>query len=566
MDSGLDRSRFTVTKLSQYAGRGLLFAPLLFLAIFYFFPLITIFGVSLFPDGQLNLESFVDVATTEYYWRTFWFTTFQAALSTFLTLLFVIPSAYVFTRYKFPGKSLMLSLSTLAFVLPTVVVAVAFRALIGRTGLLNTGLMNLLHLAEPPLQLERTLLLILIVHVFYNYAVALRIITGFWVNQSPRMEEAARILGASGWKVWWYVRLPILRPALLAATILVFIFTFTSFGVVLILGGTQFATLEVEIYRQTANFGNLPIAAALSLIQICIMLAMMIVYTRQQRRTALDLQSAQYVARSPRRGLEKLLVAGNILIMLVLLFTPLLALIISSLRSGDQWTFQFYSGLSVNTRASILFTAPTEAIKNSFLFAIITTLISMVLGVLTAYLLEQRQWRFTRWLDPLFMLPLATSAVTLGFGFIIALDEPPLNLRTSAALIPIAHTLVAMPFVIRSVLPALSGIPPSTREAAAVLGASNRQILRYVDLPLISRGLIVGATFAFTASMGEFGASLFVARPDTPTMPLVIYRLLGQPGAANYGQALAMSVLLMLVCAVSFILIERIRKAGVGEF
>jgi thiamine transport system permease protein len=151
-------------------------------------------------------------------------------------------------------------------------------------------------------------------------------------------------------------------------------------------------------------------------------------------------------------------------------------------------------------------------------------------------------------------------------GFLIALDSPPLNLRTSPALIPIAHTLVAMPFVVRSVLPAIRAIPPHTREAASVLGASGLRRWLEIDLPLISRGLLVGATFAFTVSMGEFGASVFVARPEMPTMPVAIYRLLGQPGVSNYGQALAMSVLLMLICGVSFVLIERIRTAGMGEF
>jgi thiamine transport system permease protein len=196
----------------------------------------------------------------------------------------------------------------------------------------------------------------------------------------------------------------------------------------------------------------------------------------------------------------------------------------------------------------------------------VTTILSLFLGIITAYLLASKASRLLRWLDPVFMLPLATSAVTLGFGFIITLDEPPLNLRTSVVLIPLAHTLVAMPFVVRSVLPALRAIPPSLGEAAQVMGASPLRVWQLIDLPLISRGILVGATFAFTVSMGEFGASLFVVRPDMPTIPVVIFRLLGQPGATNYGQALAMSVILMLVCAVSFALIERVRDAGAGEF
>ncbi len=542
----------------------LLFAlPLLFLAVFFFYPLLSIFGVSLTQEGQLDLSGFAGLLVSPYYRDTLWFTTWQAALSTLLTLALALPGAYVFARYRFPGKSLLLSLATLPFVLPTVVVAAAFMALIGQNGVVNTGLMSLFHLSDPPIQLERTLAIILIVHVFYNYAIALRIISSYWANQSPRLEEAARVLGANRWRIWWEIRLPILHPAILAAAVLVFIFTFTSFGVVLILGGPRYATLEVEIYRQATALFNLKIAAALSIVQIGFMFILMIVYTRLQRQTSGDLQSAQVIAQSPRTRRERAFVAANLLLMIVLLITPLVALVLRSFTGESGLTTRYYTLLDTNQRNSVLFVPPIEAVGNSLRFAIATTVLAVALGMIAAYLLARRGGR---WLDAVFMLPLATSAVTLGFGFIIALDEPPLNLRTSAALIPLAHTLVAMPFVVRSVLPALRAVSPNVRGAAQVLGASPAQVWRFIDLPLISRGVIVGATFAFTVSMGEFGATTFVARPDTPTMPIVIYRLLGQPGAANYGQALAMSTLLMTVCAVSFILIERARTLGIGEF
>lgn len=541
---------------------GLFFAlPLLFLAIFFFYPLISILGVSLAPNGQLDLSGFAQLVTSGYYRDTLWFTTWQATLSTVLTLALAIPGAYVFARYQFPGKSLLLSLATLPFVLPTVVVAAAFMALIGQRGIVNTSLMSLFQLTAPPIQLERTLTIILIVHVFYNYAVALRIISSFWANQSPRLEEAARVLGANRWRVWWEIRLPALRPAILAAAALVFIFTFTSFGVVLILGGPRYATIEVEIYRQATALFNLPVAAALSLVQIGLMFALLIVYTRLQRQTSSELQSAQIVARQPQTRREKLFVGGNLVLIVVLLLTPLAALVLRSFSGDHGLTTRFYDLLSTNPRGSVLFVPPVEAISNSLRFAAITMVLAVALGLITSYLLT---WRSA--LDPVFMLPLATSAVTLGFGFIIALDTPPINLRASPALIPLAHTLVALPFVVRSVLPALRAISPNTRGAARVLGASPSQVWRLIDLPLISRGIIVGATFAFTVSMGEFGATVFVARPNTPTLPVVIYRLLGQPGASNYGQALALSSILMAVCAVSFILIERSRTLGIGEF
>jgi thiamine transport system permease protein len=545
----------------------LILLPLGFLAVFYVYPLASIFGVSLAPEGQLDLSGFARIITSNYYLETLSFTVGQALLSTGLTLVLALPSAYVFTRYQFPGKTLLMALATLPFVLPTVVVASAFLALIGPRGLLNQALMNLLALPEPPIQLERTLTLILVVHIFYNYAVALRIIVGFWANQNPRMEEAARVLGADGWRLWWRIRLPILRPALLAASLLVFIFTFTSFGVVLILGGPQFATLEVEIYRQVTAIFNLPMAAALSLVQIGFMLLLMIVYTRLQRRLASDLVSSVRVAAPIRTGWDRALVAGTLVFMVLMLFAPLLALVARSVIALDgTFSLQYFQQLNINARGSVLFVPPINAIGNSLVFALATTALSVALGLVTAYLLAGRLGRFGQWFDPVFMLPLATSAVTLGFGYLIALDEPPLNLRTSPLLIPLAHTLVALPFVVRSVLPSLRGMPPHLAEAARVLGADGWQVFRRVELPIISRGLLVGATFAFTVSMGEFGATAFLARPDTPTMPVVIFRLLGQPGALNYGQAIAMSVILMTVSAIAFISIERLRPGAAREF
>jgi thiamine transport system permease protein len=160
------------------------------------------------------------------------------------------------------------------------------------------------------------------------------------------------------------------------------------------------------------------------------------------------------------------------------------------------------------------------------------------------------------------MLPLGTSAVTLGLGFIIVFSRPPLDVRSFPLLLPIAHSLVALPFVVRTLQPALQGIPNRLREAAAVLGASPWQVWRAVDLPILARAALVSAIFSFTISLGEFGATTFLSRPEMPTIPIAIFRFIGQPGAINYGQALAMSTLLMLVCALSIMIMERIRIPG----
>jgi len=406
---------------------------------------------------------------------------------------------------------------------------------------------------------------------------------------NPNLTQAAQMLGLSPRRAFWQVTLPLLRPAIGAAAVLVFIFCFTSFGVILILGGPRFATLEVAIYQQAVEIFDLPVAASLALLQIVFTFGLMWFYTRSQARLArpLSLQATRHTERPIRTWRDKVIVGSNLGLMFILLGFPLAALILRSFVGSEGLTFTFYRELFINRRGALFFVPPIEAVFNSTAFALVTVIMAGSLGLISAVMLsrgaksEERRAKgeerslVTRLsplaprlslFDPLFMLPLATSAVTLGFGYIIALNRPPLNLRSSLALVPIAHTLVAIPFVIRSVLPALRRIRPNLREAAAVLGADPQKVWWTVDWPLIRRALLVGAVFAFTISMGEFGATVFIARPQTPTLSVAIFRFLSQPGALNYGQALAMSSLLMLVCAIGFLAIERFRLGDEGEF
>ncbi len=542
--------------------------PILFFIFFYFYPLGAILKLSFAPAGALDLSAVAKIVRESYFWRVLSFTLWQATASTALTLALALPGAYVFARYDFPAKATLKAISTLPFVLPTVVVANAFTALLGPRGILNDWLMAAFSLPRPPVDLTHTIWIILLAHIFYNYSVALRIISGYWQNLPADLEEAAQMLGASPARAFWRVTVPLLTPAIFAAGVLVFIFSFTSFGVILILGGAKFATIEVEIYRQAVNLFNLPVAATLSVVQIGVTFALMTVYTRLQSKMAAPakLESRRSVQRSVRTARDRLIVGGNLGLMALLLATPLAALVARSFLGENGFTLAFYRELFINRRGSLFFVPPGEAVFNSTAIALTTVLFAVVLGGIIVLMLSDSRRGWARWLDPLFMLPLATSAVTLGFGFIIALNKPPLALRSSLILVPIAHTLVAIPFVIRSVLPAVRRINPNLREAAAVLGASPGRVWREIDFPLVRRALLVGAVFAFTISMGEFGATVFIARPQTPTMPVAIFRFLGQPGALNYGQALAMSTLLMLVCTVGFLGIERFRLGDEGEF
>lgn len=530
--------------------------PLAFLGLFFVYPVTMIILRGLRPDGRWDPgiigRVLGDPGVTGVVWFTFW----QAVVSSLVTLAVGLPGAYVFARFRFPGKRLMWAALLVPFVLPTIVVGSAFLGLVGPTGLLG-------------IDLTETVWVIIAAHVFFNYAVVVRTVGTAWSQIDPGTQEAARTLGASPWRAFREVTLPLLGPAIAAATSIVFLFTFTSFGIILVLGGPAQRTLEVEIYRQTARTLNLDVAAVLSLVQIATVLTVLSLYARRQRRGSIRQipLPPERVERAPRNRRERASIAANLVFAALLLGAPLVVLVVRSFSTPHGWSLDAYRSLTSSSRSSTLFVPPVEAIRNSLVFAATSTVVAVVIGMLAALAISgRRSTAGMRWVDTALMLPLGVSAVTVGFGFLVALDRPPVDFRGSTWLVPIAHALVAIPFVIRMLVPVFTSIDPVLHDAAAVLGASPRRAWFEVDLPIIRRAVLAAAGFAFTISLGEFGATVFLARADHPTLPIAIYRLLSRPGPSNMGQALALSVILMVLTVTVVTLIDRLRPVRSGEF
>jgi thiamine transport system permease protein len=551
----VDHHRAAVAPITRPRVGGALLAivPIVFLAVFFAYPVIAIVGRGLAPEGSLDLDPLRTVVNDPGLRHVIWFTVWQAALSTVLTVAVALPGAYILTRYDFRGRRVVRALVTVPFVLPTVVVGTAFAALLGSGG----------PLAD--LGIDQTVWAILIAHAFFNYAVVVRTVGGLWSHLDPHQEEAARMLGAGRWRAFTAVTLPALRPAIASASAVVFLFTFTSFGVILILGGPRFATLETEIYRQTAQLLNLPLAAALTLVQLAAVAMLLALTARLQGRehATLRLRAAAETARPLRTARERVAVGANLAVIAVVLGGPIIVLVERSLHTPSGYGLDFYRALDRLHRGSTLFVSPLEAIGTSLRYAVVATVIAVLVGGCAAVALTRRRGRA---FDAVVSLPLGVSAVTVGFGFLIALDEPPLDLRTSWVLVPIAQALIAIPFVVRVMTPVLRAIDPHLREAAAMLGARPARVWREVDLPIVARAGLVAAGFAFAISLGEFGATLFIVRPTSPTVPVLIFRLLGQPGPLNFGAAMAASVILMAMTALAILAIERLRVGSVGEF
>jgi thiamine transport system permease protein len=514
--------------------------PVAFFALFYAFPVASIIG------RGLGEGSFGDVLARRSTLDVLWFTLWQAAASTGLTLVVGVPAAWAIARFDFPGRRWLRAVLVVPFVLPTLVIGAALRALFDRLGL-----------DDGPVRLQGTVGAILLAHVVFNVAVVIRIVGGYWALLDPRVDEAARMLGAGRVRTAALVTLPRLAPALWSAAVIVFLFCFTSFGVILTVGGPGHPTIETEIWRYATQRTDFTTAAALALVQLVTVVALVVAGNVLERRAAGDTPQRRPVpARRARGRRQRVALTAALLPALLLVALPLLVLVERSLHDGDGYGLGNYRALTEQNDRG-LFVPPLDAVGNSVRYGVVATVIAVLVGGLAATVVVYG--RRGRTLDLALMVPLGTSAVTLGFGILIALDDPPFDLRSSWIIVPVVQALVGVPFVLRSMVPALRAVDQRQREAASVLGASPTRVRREIDLPVVRRAALVGAAFAFAVSLGEFGATSFLARPDAPTVPVAMYRLLGLPGASLRGQAMALGVILAAITVATVLVIERLR-------
>lgn len=536
--------------------------PAAFLGVFFALPVVTIVVTGLREGGRWDAGAVGDVLASASTRRVAWFTLWQAVLSTAVTVVVAMPAAWLLGRMRFPGRSFFAAVLVVPFVLPTVVVGTAFLAVLGPGG--PVAAVGQWFGVE--VDLRRTVTAVIVAHVFFNYAVIARTVGVAWAAIDPGTEEVARTLGASRWAVFRAVTFPQLRSAVAGAAAIVFLFTFTSFGVVKILGGPRIATVEVEIHRLTTELLDLRGASVLSLLQLAAVLATLTLYRRAGRGMGRPrIARGRSTIHVPGRG-EWLVVGATLASASVLLAVPVATLVWRSFDTAGGPGLAYYRALSTLRQGTTAFVPPLEAIRNSLLFGAAAAVTALVVGGAAAVGLHRLGGRVRGVVDSSLMLPLGASAVTVGFGFLIALDSPPLDLRTSPVLIPMAQAVIATPFVVRSLLPAIDAIPPRLRESAATLGASPRRVWLAVDARLLRRPAVVAFGFAYAISLGEFGATVFIARADTPTVPVAIFRALGQPGALNVGTAMALSTVLLALTTAVVLLADRVGDQRVGGF
>lgn len=543
----------------------LLLIPLLFLFLFFYFPLSTVLirGVT-DGAGNFDLQTIGEILGSPYYRRVIGFTVFQAFLSSLFSLLLGIPGAYILSHHTFPAKKLVTAFTTVPFVLPSILVVLGFVLLFGNNGYINRFFMTVFDLDSPPLHILYSMKAIILAHSFYNFPICLRIIAGVWENASGSTVFAARNLGAKGPKLFFSVTLPQIAPGILSSGILVFLFCYLSFAVILVLGGgPQYTTMEVEIYRLAKFSLDFSKASSLAVLQIAVSLLVLYSYLKiQQLTTFKERHNSLPMIPAPlskkNRIVKRAAIGGYSSVVVFLIFLPIITVVAQSFLRKNGWsgraelTLHWYKTLLRPEGVALFSKEAAISVFNSIWIAAGATAASVVAGCLFAFISKRNTILSQRFSETFVMLPMGVSSIILGLGMIRAARMTNLS-SGSFFLILIAHTVIAYPFVLRSITAVYGKLHPSIIEAAGGLGASPARVFRLIELPLIRSGLMTGAAFAFAISVGEINATLLLAPRTIATIPITMYRLIS---SYNFSGACALGTILMIVCTAAFLVIE----------
>lgn len=553
----------------------MLSTPAMLLLTFLFIVplLITLSKAFISTEGTLSFGRIFEMMRDPYTQRILRFTLFQALISTIVSLAIGIPGAYLLVTYSFRGKHIIRAISMIPFVLPSILVVLGFVIFYGNNGILNSVLKQVFNLSEPPIRLLYTFTAVILAHAFYNFPIALGLISSFWEQLPQRYNQAAMTLGAKKWTVFRTITLPRIIPAILSASTLIFLFCFSSFAILLVLGGgPKFTTIEVEIYRRARMSLDIEGAAALSLLSIFVTITLVAIHLWLQRlmirQEDVEQIREQRLERKPHTIFGKFIVGVYVVFSIFFVLGPLAGIVYRSFqipvsRSGDfAFSFDAYRQLFGFKQASgSILSIAGSALVTSITIAAITAAISLIIGTMLGARLRTRGRRGNSSLELYAMLPMAVSSVIVGLGYYIITSTLSGGDVLGRTLVILAHVVITTPFVLRSIVPEYRKIPISYSQASLTLGATVPQTFWHVELPLLRPALITGAAFAFALSMGEINATLVLADASIVTVPIIMYRLIG---SYNFAGACALGTILIACCAIVFLTTESLRRSHNG--
>ncbi|MFX0061301.1 MAG: ABC transporter permease [Candidatus Hermodarchaeota archaeon] len=561
------RSQIKAFNINRVIRPNLVFFLILigFLGFFCYLPLFLVLIDGFISDQLVFTLEFFLLRPTDL--KIIQFTLFQAIVSTLVTLVIGLPAAYVFSRYIFPLKKWFLSLFTVPFVLPPIVVVLGFVLLFGPQGFINDFFFSL----TLPFRLDlfENFWAVIAAHSFYNIPIVIRLVSSVWSQADPLLDEVADTLNSRGLHRFFRLTIHQIAPGVFASSFLTFIYCFTSFTIIIALGTYSFQTLELAIYRLVRNpfiENNLHIAAALVILQLVISIIFTLSYVRiMDKQISEKAGEVQKVSvENTKRMVPKIAILISIYFafLSVLMLGPLLAVFIQSLINTKTNTLSFdgYFAIFQIEYNPFLGASPIQQIINTLLFSVLTMIIGTIFGLISGYLLKRSTFfsqheLLKRGMALLILLPMSISSITIGLGFLRLFKGTFFFQEGQALIIVIAHTLIAFPFVNRGITAAFEKVNPELLEVAETFSASKLRTFLRVELPIILPSLIATGIFAFAISLGEFGATYFLARPELTTMGIGVYQFLAKRQLQN---SATMATLLIGLSLLSFVIIDKL--------
>ena len=532
-------SSFNISKFFAYL-------TLLFILSFIVLPIFKFIYLILLSDF-IDTENLFSSIASNYYFVLILKNLAQALLSTVFSLVIGLPAAFFLYQFDFLGRKIIIILCTIPFILPVIVVALAFREAFALFANFN---------------FNESLLIIVLAHAYYNMSVVIRIVGPYWRKINKDLEDASELLGASLVDRFKYIIAPMLAPVVFSSAILVFLFSFTSFGIIIIFGNTDFETVELLIYRFSTGLYNLQLAIWFSLFQIIFCTALFFLFTRFNQTSDLAFLNINRANKKliDCKKINQFFIFTFLGMLIMFAIIPIAILIISSISDplDNGYTMQNFVRIFEDS-GNLSYISPFQSIISSITLATAASVIVMCLGFYTASYFDTQVSKIKKVADFIFLLPLVVPVITLSFGLTITFNQSFFDLRHTFLIILIMHIILGLPFAYYLSSLALNSIAKEIKEAANILGCAKNNFWHRIYIPLTKNYILAGIIFSYGISLGEFGSVAMLRGSQFYTMPVAIYQYLSKPGNYFLGNAYALSVILVIVAFVIFFIIDRFR-------
>jgi iron(III) transport system permease protein len=538
----------------------------LFFIAFMLYPLGYVFSNAFFTDEGFSLTFFKLMLSSPNYVAILANSINLGLIVTLLTTLLSLPLAFLLVRYDFPGKGLLNGLILIPMVLPPFVGAIGMRQLLARFGSINLLLLQMGVVDQPIDWLGSGFWGVVILEVLHLYPIMYLNLAAALANVDPSLEEAARNMGASGFKLFRTVTFPLMLPGYFAGAIIVFIWAFTDLGTPLVFEYREL--IAVQIFNMVTDLHQNPMGYAFVVAVMILTLFFFYLSKRLIGGRRYEMLARGHVTSGVQTASPALtvMIYGVVLGISAVALIPHLGVFLTSITGRwfltvlpSEFTLRFYREIFSHDLTLL-------SIRNSLLLSSLSTIIDIILGVTIAYLLARKRVPGRDVLDALAMLPLALPGLVIAFGYVAAFSATPLDARINPVpLLVIAYSVRRLPYMVRAAYAGFQQSSVALEEAAMNLGASPIKTLYQITFPLVFANLVAGAVLSFSFAMLEVSDSLILAlKEENYPITKAIYALLSRIADGPY-IASAMGMLGLLLLAASLFIAGRFFGRRIGE-